>query len=125
MERTLRMESRIFHNFRALGELFQTARESVTGCRAIGNTEVQRAIQSSKREAPFLALAAKRTGVLIVRIQEENRVDHAIVVDAMNGVIIGSESSAVALSVENLARCGGDIAGNLRVIEVREIKGGR
>ena len=45
LERVLGRESQIFHNFRALGEIFQTAKESVTGCLAVRDEVMQRAIQ--------------------------------------------------------------------------------
>ncbi len=58
-----------------------------------------------------------------MRLREEKRVDHAVVVDASSGVIVDSEESTpLALTAEVLERCGGDGAWNLRVIEVREIK---
>ena len=59
-----------------------------------------------------------------MRILEEKRVDHAVVVDAQNKVIIDSkEEVALELSAGNLARCGGEGAKKLRVVEVREIRG--
>ena len=122
-DRVLERESQIFHNFRTLGEIFHRAQESVTGCGVVRDEEVQRAIQGGERTAPFRVLAARRAGVFIVRIQEEKRVHHAVVVDAPNGVIIDSEAqTALELSVENLARFGGDSALKLRVIEEREMR---
>ena len=124
LEQVIKKGSRILHNFREVGELFQRAQESVTGYCVVRNEEFQRAIQDSERIAPFRVLAARRTGAFIVQLLEEKRVDHAVVVDADNGVIIDSEErTALELSVENLSMCGGDSAQKLRVKEVREIRG--
>ena len=96
----------------------------MTGCRVVRDEKVQRAIQDGERIAPFLVHAARRTGVFIVRILEEKRVDHAVVMDVYNGVIIDSEErKALGPSVENLARCVGDSAQKQRVKYVREIRG--
>ena len=51
----------------------------------VRDKEVQRAIHCGERAAPFRVLAGRRYGVFIVRIQEERRVDHVVVVDARNG----------------------------------------
>ena len=91
LEQVLERESRIFYNFRALGDIFQRVQESVTGCRVVREEEVQRAIQGGDMTAPFRVLAARRAGIFIVWILEEKRVDHAVVVDAQNRVIIDSE----------------------------------
>ena len=124
LEPVLERESRIFHNFRTLGEIFQRAKESVTGCLVVRDEEVQRAIQGGDRTAPFRVLAARRAGIFIVRILEERRVDHGVVVDAQNRVIIDSEEEvAPKLSAGNLARFGGEGAKKLRVVEVQEIRG--
>ena len=121
LEHVLKNESRILQNFRAVGELFQ---ESVTGGRVVRDEEVQRCIQDGERIAPFRVLAAWRTGVFIVRILEEKRVDHAVVVDAYNGMVIDSEERpTLELSVENLSRCDGYRAQKPRVKEAREIRG--
>ena len=120
----LERESRIFHNFWVLGEIFQTSKESVTGCLVVRDEEMQRAIKGGDRAAPFRALAARRAGMFIVRILEEKPVDHAVAVDAQNRVIIDSEEEiALELSTGNLARCGGEVAKKLRVVEVREKRG--
>ena len=61
-----------------------------------------------------------------MRILEEKRVDHAVVVDAQKMVIIDSkEQAALGLSVENLARCGGDSSKKLLVVEVWKIRGSK
>ena len=58
------------------------------------------ATQCGQRTAPFRVLAPGRLGVFIVQIQEEKRVDHVVVVDARNGVIIDlEEPTALELSV--------------------------
>ena len=68
-----------------LGELFCRAHESVTGCHVVCDEQFQGAIQCGERGPPLRVLAASRSGVFIVRIQDEKRVDHAVVMDAQNG----------------------------------------
>ena len=96
----------------------------MTGYHVVREEEVQRAIQDGERIEPFRVLVARRTGVFIVRILEEKRVDHGIVLDAYNGVIIDSEEqTALELSVKHFDRCGGDSAQKLRMKELQEIRG--
>ena len=100
------------------------AREALIQFRAVRDGESQRAIQSADRGAAFRVLAAKRSGIFIVRLQEVKLVDHAVVVHADAGVIVDStETTAIVLTGENLERCGGEKVQNLRVVEVREVKG--
>ena len=117
-------DPRIFSCFKPLGLILHGAREAFIQCRAVRDGESQRAIQSADRGAAFRVLAAKRSGIFIVRLQEVILVDHAVVVHADAGVIVEStETTAIVLTGENLERCGGEKVQRLRVVEVREIKG--
>ena len=100
------------------------AGEALIHCRAVRDGEVQRAIQVSDRRAAFKLLAAKQSGIFILRLHEAKLFDPAVVVDADAGVSVESEvSAAILLSGENLERCGGDKERRIRVMEVREIRG--
>ncbi len=83
----------------------------------------QAVIQHPERRTAFEAIASRQSGVYIVRLRQDDRVDHAVVVDANRGVIIDSEeSTAIVLTADNLAKCGGASATKLRVKEVREVR---
>ncbi len=70
----------------------------------------------------FEWLASKTDGLLIVRVQQDPVVHHAICVDAKRGVILDSEEGyPVQLSVRGLELCGSEEAKRLRVAEVRQL----
>ncbi len=84
--------------------------------------ELEFTIQTSERKDAFRAIAARTSGVFIVRVRSNARVDHALVADGKKGVIIDSEELFVLrLSSDSLERCGGRGALKLRVCEVRVV----
>ena len=85
VERRVDEDPRIFSCFKPLGLILHGAREALIQCRAVRDGESQRAIQSADRGAEFRVLAAKRSGIFIVRLQEVKLVDHAVVVHADAG----------------------------------------
>ena len=116
------LDSRLWQSLKPLSVLLDAARSSVVRCRIVRDQELQQAIQNSDRCFAFNKIAARREGVFLVRLREDARVDHAVVVDAGRRVIIDSEETfALALSADILKRCGGDEAKNLRVFELREV----
>lgn len=57
------------------------------------DSELQRAMLGNNHIAALQALAAKRSGVYIVRLRQERVMDHSFVVDRNGRVIIESEES--------------------------------
>lgn len=63
-----------------------------------------------------------RSGIFLVRLTQDKEVDHPIVVDGEKKVIEDSEEkSCIALTMENIMKCGEHNARKLRVQEIREI----
>ncbi len=111
---------RPYETLKPLGEIVKKAKESHVHCRVMREIEAQAAIQKADRRVAFAFLAAKRSGVYVVRLREEACVDHALVVDANNGMIIDSEETcALRPAADVLMCCGGPRAKLLRTREVR------
>jgi len=71
----------------------------------------------------FEWLASLDDGVWMVRLEQHAIVDHCIVVDAKNKLILDSaEDYPVRLSAATIRMCGGSEATALRVAEVRELR---
>lgn len=70
----------------------------------------------------FELIAAKRAGVLIVRIRENVIDDHPVAFDANSGAIIDSaETYPLELIGHNLEYMDGKEANNLKVREIRRV----
>lgn len=80
-----------FKSFRQLGEVLKTAEEAFIRFRTDIDQGILRAIQNANILAAFEALATKRFGVCIVLLQEDSKVDHAVMVDAKRCLIGYSE----------------------------------
>lgn len=94
----------------------------MTNCRCVRNDAVQAAIQRDNSYEAFTSLTVASSGIFIVRVLQENVVDHAVAIDAARNVIIDSaENFGIELSVSNLKRCGGNDSTDLRVVEVRQV----
>eukprot|EP00171_Calliarthron_tuberculosum_P001494 IDg1494t1 len=75
------------------------------------------------RLSAFRALAEKKSGVYIVRLRDDVKVDYEVGVDAKRSIIVDSEETcALELTASVLERCGGEYAKNIRVQEVRKIQ---
>ena len=69
---------------------------------------------------PFEWVASRKQGVMLVRLEQAEIVDHCVVVNANAGVIIDScEPRSLVLRKQALRLCGGSSASNLRIAEVR------
>ncbi len=113
-------DNRLCRSLRPLSVLLDAAKESLIRCRIVLDAGIQRVVQSGDRRVAFEAIAELRACVYAVRLREDTLIDHAVVVDAKNGVIIDSEESgALALSADILERCGGERAKKLRLCEIR------
>ena len=70
-------------------------------------------------EDSFAWVLGRDEGVMVVRIMEEEVVDHCVVVDAGARIIVdGCEKYPLELSMDTLRLCGGSEATNIRIAEV-------
>ena len=83
---------------------------------------VAKADRGEYMDNPFMWVARRKSGVWIIRVIEQNLVDHCIVVDGSKGLIHDSACRfPMRLSEQLLRRCGGEDARRLVVAEVREL----
>ena len=68
---------------------------------------------------PFEWILKQEEGVMVVRVVEEGVVDHCVVVDAGERIIVdGCEEYPLHLKIDTLRLCGGSEAANVRIAEV-------
>ena len=81
-------------------------------------------LRSSPPNTGIEIVSNLRKGVWLVRLFQSkgHRVDHCVVVDAWNQMIVDSEEEhPIALTAQSLRMCGGKSCANLKIIEIIEI----
>ena len=68
---------------------------------------------------PFQWVLKQDDGIMVVRVVEEDVVDHCLVVDSGARIIVDyCEEYPLGLSMDTLRRCGGSASMNIRIAEV-------
>eukprot|EP00171_Calliarthron_tuberculosum_P009467 IDg9467t1 len=84
------------------------------GWRKCGRQRKERYLEQHYKA--FLEFEEPWWDVYIVRLRQDGHVDHAVVVDANNRIIVDSEeTSALRCAAYVLERCGGEFVDRLRV----------